>query len=182
MQVENLKSQLNTYVYEYVIKLGLHDVARTLARENDKFKIRTQPKSSPGRKKDQEMNGVEGDGMVLDMRMDIPDDLPRPNVPESQAGGNGFLFEWFSIFSDIFNAHSKRVNSGPASQYLMHHQVSTAFCGGMVKLISSRACNGEWRVQLTPILCGLVGWLLINMPICEPTCRMAWSMAICKEM
>lgn len=122
---ENMKIQLNTYIYEYLLKTGLHDVARTLSREGEKFKIRTASKQSPGRKKDNEVNGVDTDAMDLDST--IPDDLPRPLCPESSAQGSGFLFEWFSIFSDIFAANSKKGNNmGPAAQYLLHHQVRTA--------------------------------------------------------
>ena len=121
---EHMKAQLNTYIYEYILKLGLHDVARAMAREGDKFKIRTASKQSPGRKKDGEVNGVD-DAMDLDMGIPIPDDIPRPSCPDSNPGGSGFLYEWFSIFSDIFSAHSKKgTNMGPAAQYLMHHQVS----------------------------------------------------------
>ncbi|EXJ92567.1 hypothetical protein A1O3_01119 [Capronia epimyces CBS 606.96] len=129
---EQVKAQLNTYIYEYFIKLGHYDIARSLLRE-DKFEIRTRPpvKQSPGRRKDVEVNGVDGDSMDTDVKEDIPDDLPRPmHVGEANTPGIGFLYEWFSIFSDLFTAHqrSSKMQSGQAqtmnaaAQYLIQHQ------------------------------------------------------------
>lgn len=126
---EQVKAQLNTYIYEYFLKLGHYDIARSLLRE-DKFEIRTKApvKQSPGRRKDAEVNGVDGDAMDTDIKDDIPDDLPRPmHVGEAQTPGVGFLFEWFSIFSDLFTAHRASKHQGgmggPAAQYLIQHQV-----------------------------------------------------------
>merc|ERR1712000_122462 len=112
-------------------KLGLYDHARRLVNE-DKFEIRTKPavKQSPGRRKDGEVNGVDADAMDTDVRDDIPDDLPRPMHAAENTPGIGFLFEWFSIFSDLFTAHQRSskmqggqsANMGPAAQYLMQHQ------------------------------------------------------------
>jgi hypothetical protein len=112
---EQVKAQLNTYIYEYFLKLGHYDIARSLLRE-EKFELRTKPpvKQSPGRRKDAEVNGVDGDSIT-------------PGV--------GFLFEWFSIFSDLFTAHrSSKMqggqggNMGTAAQYLMQHQVCRQCC------------------------------------------------------
>ncbi|KAK5252271.1 hypothetical protein LTS03_004852 [Exophiala xenobiotica] len=128
---DQVKAQLNTYIYEYFLKLGLYDHARRLVNE-DKFEIRTKPavKQSPGRRKDGEVNGVDADAMDTDIRDDIPDDLPRPMHAAENTPGIGFLFEWFSIFSDLFTAHQRSskmqggqtVNMGPAAQYLLQHQ------------------------------------------------------------
>ncbi|KIX06439.1 uncharacterized protein Z518_04415 [Rhinocladiella mackenziei CBS 650.93] len=129
---EQVKVQLNTYIYEYLLKLGHYDIARSLLRE-EKFELRVKPsvKQSPGRRKDAEVNGVDGDAMDADVKDDIPDDLPRPvHVGDASTPGIGFLYEWFSIFSDLFTAHqrsskmqgSQAGNMGPAAQYLMQHQ------------------------------------------------------------
>jgi hypothetical protein len=119
------KTQLNTYIYEYFLRTGLTDVARTLVSKGDKFKIKEVPKQSPGRRKDGDANGA-ADSMDIDTKLEVPDDLPQPSVPESNSPGQGFLMEWFSIFSDIYMAARKpeRRNNGPAEQYLMHAQVS----------------------------------------------------------
>ena len=129
---DHIKAQLNTYIYEYFLKLGHYDLARTLLKE-EKLELRTKAlvKASPGRRKDTEVNGVDGDAMETDVKDDIPEDLPRPlHVSDANAPGMGFLFEWFSIFSDLFTAHrSSKMQSGQggsmgtAAQYLMQHQV-----------------------------------------------------------
>lgn len=121
---EEIKIRLNTWIYEYVLKLGMHEAARALNSQQDKFKIDSKPKSSPGRRKDGEANGVDSDAMEID-KLDIPSDLPLPNLDMS-AQGEGFLVEWFSIFSDIFTAASrpKQGSMTAASHYLMHVNVS----------------------------------------------------------
>ena len=124
---EMMKEQLNTYVYEYLARSGLTDVARILLQKNDLFKIRTE-KGSPNNRKNGEVNGVDPDAMDMDIKTDFPDDLPRPVVPQI-AGPNGFLFEWYSMFSDLYMAHNKRgkmqggTGMNPAAQYLMQTQV-----------------------------------------------------------
>jgi hypothetical protein len=130
---DQIKAQLNTYIYEYFLKLGMYKVAKDLLRE-EKFEIRVKPpvKQSPGRRKDAEVNGVDGDAMDTDMKDELPADIPLPmHVGEFNTPGIGFLFEWFSIFSDLFTAHrSNKMQGGQApggmgtaAQYLMQHQV-----------------------------------------------------------
>lgn len=124
-EAEETRIRFNTYIYEYVLRLGLHDAARALSQSQDKFKIKTKAKQSPGRRKDGEANGVDGDAMDVD-KFDIPDDLPMPDVHTPPGQGEGFLVEWFGIFNDLFLAASKPKQMGvtPAHQYLMHAQVS----------------------------------------------------------
>lgn len=123
---DNLRLSLNTYIYEYLLKHGHYDIARTMANDG-RFEMKTGPKQSPGRRKDVEING-DGD-MDMDGKDDIPDDIPRPATWES-GQGNGFLFEWYSIFQDLFLAHRMNgnkmngANMNPAAQYLLQHQVS----------------------------------------------------------
>ena len=126
---EAIKAQLNTYIYEYFLKLGHFDIARSLLSEKG-FEIRTKApvKPSPGRRKENEVNGVDADSMDTDAKDEIPDDLPRPShAGDANTSGSGFLYEWFSIFSDLFAAHQKKGgqggNMGAAAQYLMQHQV-----------------------------------------------------------
>lgn len=140
---EKTRVQLNTYIYEYFLKIGLHDVARALHQQQDKFKIMTKPKQSPGRRKDGEANGVEPDAMDVD-KFDIPDDLPLPDTA-IHLQGDGFLVDWFSIFSDLFVASriTNKNSMGPSQQYLMHAQVRSCL---RVKIIIQytdmcRMCN-----------------------------------------
>lgn len=118
---EHTKQMLNTYVYEYMLKLRCYDIARLLVKD-EKFDFR----QSPNHRKDGEVNGVDVDSMDTDGKDDVPDDLPRPATGDTQSQGNGFLFEWFSVFSDLFAAHRQPNKSGnptPAMQYLIQHQV-----------------------------------------------------------
>lgn len=128
--IDMIKPLLNTYIYEYCLKNGHFDIARALVKD-DKFELRTTPKQSPGRRKDGDMNGADGDAMEMDAKDDIPDDLERPSHGTTNSGheGLGFLFEWFAIFSDIFQAHRGQGKTAnpymtPATQYLLQHQVS----------------------------------------------------------
>lgn len=130
---ETIKVLLNTYIYEYFIKLGHYELAKSLLAEKG-LEIRTRPpvKPSPGRRKDNEVNGVDGDSMDTDSKDDIPDDLPRPlHAGDGNTPGSGFLYEWFCIFSDLFAAHQKKGgqggNVGAAAQYLIQHQVPRHF-------------------------------------------------------
>ena len=133
--VDNMKQRLNTYIYDYFLNFGYHDHARALARD-EKFDISMkQPmKSSPGgRRKDGELNGVDENAMDTDSKDDltlIPDDLPRPQVP-NECPGSAFLFDWFCLFHDIFRASAQRAkkpgqkDGTPAQTYLDQTQVSS---------------------------------------------------------
>jgi hypothetical protein len=125
-----LKIQLNTHIYEYFLKLGCYDIARQL-NSDDKFTFRKAPslKQSPGRRKDGEVNGVDPDAMDTDLKDDYPDDIPRPAGDGNASSGMGFLFEWFSIFSDLYIAQSRsgKVPGGnPAANYIAQHQVGSS--------------------------------------------------------
>jgi hypothetical protein len=101
---ESVYMQLNTCIYDYFLKRGQFDVARMLLNDEN-IKLDTDDlKSSPNH-----MNGIDGDtsmGDTKDDKIKIPDDFPRPRVP--MDSGNSFLFEWFSLFWDIFAAQRKR--------------------------------------------------------------------------
>ncbi|RMZ88164.1 hypothetical protein DV736_g4607, partial [Chaetothyriales sp. CBS 134916] len=120
---EHIKELLNTYVYEYLVKSGLSDVARILAQKQDIFKMRIE-KGSPNNRKGGEANGVDTDGMDMDMKNEFPDDLPRPHIDRAITGPNGFLFEWFSTFHDLYRGSQLRakmggaVGPGAVAQYL----------------------------------------------------------------
>ena len=131
---DNMKLRLNTYIYDYFLNFGYHDHARALVHDG-KFELSTKPplKSSPGgHRKDGEINGVDENAMDTDSKDEltlIPDDLPRPQVP-NECPGSAFLFDWFCLFHDIFRANAQRAkNRGqrdgtPAQTYLEQTQVS----------------------------------------------------------
>lgn len=126
---DNLRLSLNTFIFDYLLKHGHYDIARSVVKD-ERFEIRTEPKSSPGRRKDGDMNGDAGDGMD-NTKDDAPDDLPRPgNWDGTQS--SGFLLEWFGLFHDLLQAHrmsnkglngANGMNMSAASTYIQHEKV-----------------------------------------------------------
>lgn len=134
---EIMINNLNTYIYDYFLKRGYHDCARALVQD-ESIKINTDSgtKTSPGSRGD--VNGVDGDSMMVDgkdgEKIKIPDDLPRPSLP-NESLQSSFLLDWFSLFWDFFWAQRKRGNSNDVRQYLQHTQVCKFYpryhtCGG----------------------------------------------------
>lgn len=123
--LDQQKTHLNTCIYEYFLKLGMYDFARLLVKDS-KFDIRVKPtvKASPGRRKDGEVNGVDGDAMDMDgdIKDDIPEDLPRPHLP-TEGQGQSFLLDWFCIFTELFSAQRNKGEMSTARQYLNQTQV-----------------------------------------------------------
>lgn len=130
--LENMKKRLNTYIYDYFLNFNYHDHARALVRD-EKFEIFLKHKSSPGgRRKEGEINGVDENTMDTDSKDDplIPDDLPRPDLP-NDCPGSAFLLDWFCLFNDIYRASARAKKPGQrdgnaAQQYLDQTQVSFA--------------------------------------------------------
>ena len=62
---EIMINNLNTYIYDYFLKRGYHDCARALVQD-ESIKINTDSgtKTSPGSRGD--VNGVDGDSMMVD--------------------------------------------------------------------------------------------------------------------
>jgi hypothetical protein len=118
---DSVRMQLNTYIYEYILKLENWDLAREMSK-SDKFEFHRDNniKQSPGRKSGGPMNG---DAMDMDGNNEPPPDLPRPGM-QSDVPGLGFLFDWFSLFNDMFQAQrQKGDSSGIARQYINQTQV-----------------------------------------------------------
>jgi hypothetical protein len=119
-------NNLNTYIYDYFLKRGYHDCARALVQdESIKLNTDNNPKSSPGNRRDGDVNGMDPDAMMTDgkdgEKIKIPDDLPRPNLPNESA--SSFLLDWFCLFWEFFWAQRKKGNSNDIRQYLQHTQV-----------------------------------------------------------
>ncbi|KAL4801913.1 hypothetical protein BDV18DRAFT_67926 [Aspergillus unguis] len=116
---------LNTYIYDYFLKRGYHDCARALVKD-ESIKLNTEPpiKSSPGQRREGEVNGVDNDAMMTDSKdgdkMKIPDDLPRPALPGENS--QAFLLEWFGLFWEFFWSSRKKGNSPEVRHYLQQNQ------------------------------------------------------------
>lgn len=133
-QTQAHRTMLNTYIYDYFIKEGLYDVARSMLSNEQNINI--LQKDSPGRRE----NGVDGDVMDTDSKDDVnkrPDDLPAANIPISSD--SCFLYEWFGLFWEMLNGHRLKPGSNNQVQsYISHTQVG------------SYNSNSAQKVSLTP--------------------------------
>lgn len=127
---DNQRQQLNTYIYEYFIRNGMFDCARSLLSSGQPLKV---IKDSPGRRRDESGNGLGngtgddgGDGADGDAKDDMdskrPDDLPAPDVPR-ECPESCFLYEWWCLFWDMFNAQRGKGEGRNVMQYVNHTQV-----------------------------------------------------------
>ncbi|KAL7792585.1 hypothetical protein V8C37DRAFT_379947 [Trichoderma ceciliae] len=119
---ENQRSVLNTYIYEYFLRHQMFDCARSLLASDHQVNVN---KEAAGRRENgNAMNGVD-DPMDTDSKDDgdskLPDDLPPPKLP-MPASDTSFLYEWFCVFWDIYNAPRVKGGSGTVNQYVQHTQ------------------------------------------------------------
>ncbi|OAQ75631.1 SOM1 protein [Purpureocillium lilacinum] len=121
---DNQRGVLNTYIYEYFIRYGMFDCARSLLNSESQVNVH---KDGANRRRDESGNAVNGadDAMDTDNKDDIdgklPDDLPPPKLP-MPASDSSFLYEWFCLFWDIYNAQRQKGGNGTVNQYVAHTQ------------------------------------------------------------
>jgi len=120
MPANDNRSQLNTYIYEYFLRNGMYDCARSLLNSDQPMNV---IKDSPGRRRDENGGDEGGDG---DSKDDIdtkrPADLPDPNLPK-ECPESCFLYEWWCLFWDMFNAQRGKGDGRNVLQYVTHTQV-----------------------------------------------------------
>jgi hypothetical protein len=82
---DNQRSILNTYIYEYFIRMGMYQCARSLLESDQQVNVL---KDGANRRRDENgnlINGVGDDSMDTDSKDDIdsklPEDLPPPKLP-----------------------------------------------------------------------------------------------------
>jgi len=113
------RSQLNTYIYEYFLRNGMYDCARSLLNSEQPINVE---KDSPGRRRE---NGTGDDGGDGDNKDDIdskqPHDLPNPAIPK-ECPESCFLYEWWCLFWDMFNAQRGKGDARSVLQYVNHTQ------------------------------------------------------------
>ncbi|KFY94499.1 hypothetical protein V498_03866, partial [Pseudogymnoascus sp. VKM F-4517 (FW-2822)] len=118
------RARLNTYIYEYFICNEMYDCARALINSEQPVNLL---KGSPNQQRDANGNPVDGVGSDdmedskegVDMKR--PDDLPAPNLPR-ESSESCFLFEWWSLFWDMFNAQRGKSESQNAQRYANYTQ------------------------------------------------------------
>lgn len=125
------RSQLNTYIYEYFICNEMYDCARALIGSEKPINVL---KGSQNRRRDANGNPVDiGAGSeemedskdAIDMKR--PDDLPAPNLPR-ECPESCFLYEWWCLFWDMFNAQRGKGESQNVRRYADYTQVSRICC------------------------------------------------------
>jgi hypothetical protein len=114
---DNNRSQLNTYIYEYFLKHGMFECARTLLNSEQINVV----KDSPGRG-----DAEDGEDSKDDIESKRPSDLPLPNLPK-ECPESCFLYEWFCLFWDMFNAQRGKGDGRNVLQYVTHTQVFQPF-------------------------------------------------------
>jgi len=121
---DSQRSQLNTYIYEYFLKNGMYECARSLLNSGQSMNV---IKDSPGRRRDDSGNsmgnGAGDEGIDGDSKDDLdskrPDDLPEPNLPK-ECPESCFLYEWWCLFWDMFNAQRGKGDTRNVQQYFAH--------------------------------------------------------------
>ncbi|TWU71948.1 hypothetical protein ED733_000448 [Metarhizium rileyi] len=115
-QLDNQRGVLNTYIYEYFIRYEMFDCARSLLSSNQQVNVHKDGKGG---------NAANGeDPMDTDSKDDLdklPDGLPPPKLP-MPASDTSFLYEWFCLFWDIYNAQRVKGGNGTVNQYVAHTQ------------------------------------------------------------
>ncbi|KAH8646751.1 hypothetical protein BX600DRAFT_155343 [Xylariales sp. PMI_506] len=123
-QQQPSRSVLNTYIYDYFLKVGMYDLARAMLANDQSINVL---KDSPGRRNENGNgmgNGVGDDPMDTDNKDELdkrPGDLPEANVPSTSE--TSFLQEWFSLFWDMLNGQRQKPGGNPqVGQYIGHTQ------------------------------------------------------------
>ncbi|KAH3907230.1 hypothetical protein HBI56_183640 [Parastagonospora nodorum] len=105
------REQLNTYIYDYLLRNDHYQAARAMLESGLKMATGPPQKYSP-------KNRVNGDSM---MEPEPACEMPAPQLPQNQMAENSFLLDWWVQFWDIYQATKNRGN-GPTkgSQYVSY--------------------------------------------------------------
>lgn len=111
------RSRLNTYIYEYFLRNNMHDCARALLDSQQPIQT----------KEGESVNSLGDDRMDTDSKDNVDskrsESFPAPNVPQSESD-SCFLYDWFCLFWDLFNAQRSGKAAGTQiGQYAAHTQV-----------------------------------------------------------
>jgi hypothetical protein len=158
---QELKTKLNTYIYDYFLKNEEYDLARALQKSG----LNLQTTSAPPTRR---QNGI--DDSNEDSKEDIdskkPADLPHAaDVPPSTTE-NSFLLDWFQLFWEMFWAPRK---SGPkpgqtAVNYIEYQKVCTKVYDLYLSLIEHRL-----KVKCVKINSSRL-WRRVKIWVCQMGC------------
>jgi hypothetical protein len=117
-QLDSQRGVLNTYIYEYFIRYGMYDCARSLLSSEQQVNVHKDAKNGNAANGEDPMDTDSKD----DLDAKLPEDLPPPKLP-MPASDTSFLYEWFCLFWDIYNAQRVKGGNGTVNQYVVHTQV-----------------------------------------------------------
>ncbi|KAH7110923.1 hypothetical protein EDB81DRAFT_953950 [Dactylonectria macrodidyma] len=111
----NNRTLLNTYIYHYFLHYGMFDCACAILNSDSKVKVQKHGRDSSLGNKGGLLGNDLGHGSI-DPGLDSnhPEHLPAPNVP-NLSPDICFLYEWFCLFWDIFNARTDKGGSSQAN-------------------------------------------------------------------
>lgn len=115
----DIKTTLNTYIYDYLIINEAFDVAEAMSKSALALNL---SKTVPSKRS----NGVEdsGEDSKDDVYAKKPPDLPYPSDILSTANGNSFLLDWFQLFLEMWRAPRGKEKVMPdAVRYIEHAKV-----------------------------------------------------------
>lgn len=122
------KHLLNTYIYEYFLRNEMFDCARALLSSDPQIKVQDPPNARRDENGNVIGNGV-GESMDVDSKDNIDtkgsEGLPQPSIPNPSMD-NPFLYEWFCLFWDMFNAQKGKSGNVQVNSYMNHTQVRVA--------------------------------------------------------
>ena len=117
----DMKTKLNTHIYDYLLKNEQWDVARALLKSS--MALTTTKSGAPRRPNGMDDSSMEDSKDDLDSKK--PADLPLPDQVGSSANDNSFLLDWFSVFWDIFLAPRNRAQGKPSNPFAMQFMEQT---------------------------------------------------------
>lgn len=121
------RQQLNTFIYDYFLHSEMFDCARALVNSQEPLNLEKDSDSRRDENGKLLGNGVSDEGMDPDTKDNIdskrPDDLPAPAM-SPECPESCFLYEWWCLFWDMFQAQRGSGERRNVHQYVMHTQVS----------------------------------------------------------
>lgn len=136
------KRLLDTYIYEYFLRNEMYECARALLNSSPQIKVQ----DGPNARRDENGNLISngGDNMDVDSKEGIdtkgPEGLPQPSIPNPSMD-QPFLYEWFCLFWDMFNAQKGKSGNVQANSYMNHTQVRLPQLSPELHLTRA-ACSG----------------------------------------
>ncbi|KAG7404127.1 Transcriptional activator somA [Fusarium oxysporum f. sp. rapae] len=118
----NKRTQLNTYIYEYFLHNGMFQCAQSILKADSDVKVQRHSTGSDRNDKGLRLKNALRN-KTIDTRLDSTHSnvLPAPNIP-NLSPDSCFLYEWFCLFWDMFNAQKNEDGRIEAYQYACNIQ------------------------------------------------------------